>query len=183
MRQTTENPSSFQPTPANYVTNYVPDRFQGAVRDPITNPTERNLNDYEAVVAVMVANGLTCESVALRLSLPLSAIEEHLQNALNVLGLSAQEDLNYLIVAARYGPDASRAHFSLSRPTVHDQHSVESADEKSQLTAPASRGDMQASHSSEPELLIRAATGSHLNSLVLLDTAQETREHDKEPLL
>jgi DNA-binding NarL/FixJ family response regulator len=81
-----------------------------------TSPAEQHpedlgdLSDREAVVAVMVANGLPCDNIAVRLALTLEQVEEHLQHALEILGLSHIEDLTYVIVAAHYNRNAPRTH-------------------------------------------------------------------------
>lgn len=73
-----------------------------------------DLSDRQAVIAVMVANGLTCEDIALRLFLFVRVVEGHLQQALKILGLSHVEDLSYVLVASHYNRNSptARAHIT-----------------------------------------------------------------------
>jgi DNA-binding NarL/FixJ family response regulator len=84
----------------------------------------RDLSDREAVVAVMVANGLTCENIAVRLSLTLRTVEDHLQQALSTLGVADENDLTYVIVAAHYNrnaPDTRGGRPAADRPKPDDK--------------------------------------------------------------
>jgi DNA-binding CsgD family transcriptional regulator len=95
MRQTDENPAY---STLRRTSSVSPDRH---------HPSDtRDLSDREAVVAVMIANGLTCEDIALRLSLAQRTVEGHLHQALAILGLSHTKDLTYVIVASHYNRNA-----------------------------------------------------------------------------
>jgi DNA-binding CsgD family transcriptional regulator len=67
----------------------------------------RDLSDREAVVAVMVANGATCDRIAVRLALPLRTVEGYLRQALRILDITDIEELTYVVVAAHYNRHAS----------------------------------------------------------------------------
>ena len=62
----------------------------------------RGLSDCQAVIAVMITRGATCQDIALELMLPLRTVEAHLHQALQILGLSRIEDLTYVVIAANY---------------------------------------------------------------------------------
>ena len=75
----------------------------------LAKPTEqrfisetKKMSDRHAVIAIMFANGLTCEEIATRLSLALDTVHSHLAEALEILDLSDIDDLTYAVVAAHY---------------------------------------------------------------------------------
>lgn len=60
----------------------------------------RVVNGRQAVVAVMAANGRTNRQISIRLRIPVRAVEMYLDQALEVLRMTSQEDLTYPAVAA-----------------------------------------------------------------------------------
>ncbi|MEC5201096.1 hypothetical protein RCH21_003352 [Arthrobacter sp. PL16] len=143
------------------------------------------LSDLQAVIAVMSSGGLTCEEIALVLPLPLRMIEDALQHAVGILGLSGTEDLTHLVVAAHYDRTALT-------PRAHPKHQAENAppltDDTSNSDAPTLCGLAQASRGMEPDVLPPAYPTVHssshadcsVNSLVLLDAAEAAQVHAQE---
>ena len=80
----------------------TPTRQASASPDGHRPAEARGLNDREAVIAVMVANGASCKDVADRLFLPVRTVEAYLRQALDILEMTAAEDLTYVVVAAHY---------------------------------------------------------------------------------
>ncbi|MHA7209083.1 ANTAR domain-containing protein [Arthrobacter sp. MDT1-65] len=68
-------------------------------------PSSRSLSDRQAVVAVMVASGRTCEDIASDLFLPVRTIQGHLDRAIAILGLSSVEELTHEAVASHPATD------------------------------------------------------------------------------
>lgn len=108
-----------------------------------------DLSDRQAVIAVMTANGLTCEDIALRLHLPLETVDEYLHQALEILGLSDVEYLTYVLVAAHYNRNAptTRAEPELSGQPADASRWLEGSHGR---TVPASRESPPVSLSAEP---------------------------------
>lgn len=96
MRQTHQGPS-----PSTLRREVAPLRAPRApgTADP---PALEVLGDRQAVIAVMVGGGLAPADVAVVLSLPLGTVEEDLQRALRILGLTDIDDLCDDVVAAHY---------------------------------------------------------------------------------
>ncbi|WP_104182055.1 ANTAR domain-containing protein [Arthrobacter sp. B0490] len=61
------------------------------------------LSDRQAVIAVMVANGRSCEEISADLSLPLRAVQGHLYEAMTILGLSSMDELTSAALASHVG--------------------------------------------------------------------------------
>ncbi|MBG6192246.1 RNA polymerase sigma factor (sigma-70 family) [Arthrobacter sp. CAN_A212] len=139
---------------------------------------KRNLSDREAVIAVWVANGLTCETIASRLSVPLGTVEQHLDQALEILGLPDTEDLTYTVVASHYHRNAPTAPNGPEQPAVDPSDHVESP--SGELSRPLFRS-IPVSPLNVPDVSRHAITGNHLNSLVALDAAEELQTPDQEP--
>ncbi|MHA7209930.1 ANTAR domain-containing protein [Arthrobacter sp. MDT1-65] len=68
-----------------------------------------DLSDREAVIALMVASGRTCQDIASDLVLPLRTVQGHLYQAMTVLGLSSVEELTYEAVASHSAAPATAA--------------------------------------------------------------------------
>lgn len=65
------------------------------------------LSDRQAVIAIMFANGLTCEEISDRLAVALDEVHGYLIEALRILKLSEIEDLTFAVVASYYRDIAS----------------------------------------------------------------------------
>lgn len=63
------------------------------------------LSDRQAVIAIMFANGLTCEEISARLAVAVDAVHGYLTEALRILNLFDIEDLTFAVVAAYYNRD------------------------------------------------------------------------------
>ncbi|WP_219815432.1 ANTAR domain-containing protein [Arthrobacter sp. B0490] len=68
-----------------------------------------NLSDRQALVAVMIADGRTCEDIASDLFLPVRTVQGHLDRAMEVLGLSSVEELTHQAVASHSAVDLPAA--------------------------------------------------------------------------
>lgn len=62
--------------------------------------TPELLNHRQAVIAVMAANGRTNRQISLRLRIPVQAIEQYLNEALDILRLSSQHELTHPVITA-----------------------------------------------------------------------------------
>lgn len=156
---------------------------QTSTRDSVRDPKLRELNDREAVIAVMIANGLTHEDIALRLALPVIAVENHLRQALGVLGLADEHHLTYVVVASHYNRNAPSSPTSPRSPSDHGRRPDEGSVQLGQK-GPNPAGGSERTQSSgvpDPEDLDQTPTGIRLNSLVILDAAQERHEQGLEP--
>ncbi len=95
-----------------------PHRFPVGSLDPARPSLVRGLSDREAVIAVMVAGGHTCERVASDLVLPLRTVQGHLYQVLTILGLSTMEELTFDALASR--SDTRRAATARKSRTLID---------------------------------------------------------------
>lgn len=138
------------------------------------------LSDRQAVIAVMTSGGLTCDEIALVLPIPIRTIEDDLQRAMSILGLSDTKDLTHLVVAT---------HYDRVRPTSRFlKHRVEDAahltDKTRDSDAPTLGEFSQASRGVDTDVLAAVNTSSHTggsaNSLVLLDAIEAAQAHTQE---
>ncbi len=170
MKQTDDNPSHSRLRRASSAST--------ATHHHSETSQTRDLSDREAVIAVWVANGLTCENIASRLSIPLDTVERHLDQALEILGLPDTEDLTYTVVASHYHRNAPTAPSGPEQRAVDPSDHVESTPESYLTTLFES---IPVSPLKVPSTSRHAITENHLNSLVALDAAEELQAPDQEP--
>ncbi|WP_219815444.1 hypothetical protein [Arthrobacter sp. B0490] len=134
------------------------------------------------MIAVMAGGGLANKDIALVLSLPLRTVEEDLQRAMKILGLTHTHDLSDVVVAA---------HYNRTSPTSKTQSAHRAEDtpyqRKDALDGHASSplGVRHTSRSIAPEVasivpsssITAKPPGVSVNALVLLDAAEAAREH------
>lgn len=155
---------------SDHLTRSTPPRYSGTDSRPDswgdraerTKPPQpdlaRGLSDRQAVIAVMITKGVTCQDIAVDLMLPLRTVEGHLHQALRVLDVSRVQDLTYEVIAAHYDTD------SLAATTRSGQRETS---EPARSTRPIESTD-------------RTGGGYSLNSLVALDAAEASQAHGED---
>ena len=83
---------------------------------PYNRSKARGLSDRQAVIAAMIASGVTCQDVAFELLLPLRTVQGHLRQTLQVLNLRHVEDLTYEVIAAHQEQHLAAATTRSDRP-------------------------------------------------------------------
>ena len=124
-------------------------------------PAAKGLSDRQAVIAAMVANGVSCQVVAFDLLLPLRTVQGHLHQALRILNLERVEDLTYEVIAVHYTKNLAAA---TPRPDQRDISQPTSAPTSAPASEPAS----------EPAFIERP------NALVALDAAEASLASDED---
>ncbi len=101
---------------ADHSTNTAHRHDRAESRDTGPPPAVEGLSDRQAVIAVMVASGRSCQEIAFDLLLPVRTVQGHLHQAIRILGLTSVEELTYAVIAARSSASSAPHPRTASRP-------------------------------------------------------------------
>jgi hypothetical protein len=167
MRQTHHHPDESEARRDAAVTVRWPDTTNAA-----------NLTDLQAVIAVMVGGGLTCQDVALLLSLPLHTVEENLQQASRSTCWTGTESLTHQIVAARSNATLAGSRIQPENPTNKVLHPAVDTPDRGVIALHGADHITRSQGSDVPSAVL---SGRHENALVLLDAAEAAQEQKQKP--
>jgi hypothetical protein len=147
------------------------------VRSPGTTDAA-SLTDLQAVIAVMVGGGLTCQDVALLLSLPLHTVEDDLRQTL-------QSTCDRDTASLTQGGVALHSNATLPSSRTQPEHPTNKAPHPAVDTpdrgVTALHGVDHIIRSQGTDVPAAVLSGRHENALVLLDAAEAAQEDKQEP--